>query len=296
MQYSCAQPDFRKFYLKTDSQLKWGFLFDTSKNEMDLSSGSNMMRTARTFLGYNSDGITQVVSGVASDKYIYLNALPHRPVKSYPPVTLDAIFITPNNTVSSYPLVQSDNPAMVDTLRYDYFNNGLHQVVVVPKKYDGRAFPLYMSPIYQTGLKVAFNVQVSTYGLDSRTNTISLTFTGRMPLPVNNIAGTTSTSTKPADLTQFTNFYSVGFIADGSGAYSVPAYLTYQNIPLRDYSVKMQSSDTPEKVNIDRLVQVSNNNLMIVMDLNDFTPSVNNIEPGTNLRITPKMWTYSAVL
>lgn len=295
MQYCCAQPDFRKFISRSDT-LRWSFLFDTSKNEMDLSTTTNAMRTARSFLGFNTQGVCHPISGVADDKFIYLTSLPFRgPVSVSPTYTLDQVFEA--YTYSGLPQIQQDTDSyIVSTLSYSAFNSGAHTVVVVPKKYDGRTFPTYLAPVYQAGITAAFNVIVTCYGLNLNNAMSVLSGTAHMPASSGGGSGVvTPIGTKPADMQFFNHLYSVGFPAIGGGGYVVSMYHRSGSATLQQATPRMQSTDQPERVTIDRLVQIKDNKAFM-LDANDFEASKTAIEPGRNMRLTPKMWTHSFAL
>ncbi|QZE57732.1 hypothetical protein pEaSNUABM17_00186 [Erwinia phage pEa_SNUABM_17] len=296
MQYCCAQPDFRKFYARSDT-LRWGFLFDSSKNEMDLSTTTDAIRTARSFLGYNTQGVCHPISGVADDRFIYLTTLPFRgPVSVSPTYTLSQVFDA--YTIAGNPQIQQDTDNYVlSTLNYSQFNSGYHTVVVVPKKYDGRTFNTYLPPVYQSGITAAFNVGVTCYGLNLSNNMATLYGSATMPASTGYGSGVvTPIGTKAADLQFFNHLYSIGFPVIGGGSgYQVSLYHRSGPATLQQTTPRMQSTDAPERVTIDRLIQIKDGKTFMLDD-NDFDASKTEIEPGRNMRLTPKLWKHTLML
>lgn len=290
MQYCCAQPDFRKFVYRGD-KLRWNFLYDSSKNEMDLNSIPNMIRTARAFLSSSTtSGITTPVQGVAGDGTIYANTLPFRAYANYPLPTLTSLF---NETarITPYPPINTDDPSKTASTIPEGSTGQYHTVYSLPEKYKNRTFTVRCAPVYAQGLGASYYGNTSCSVMNGESGTeLSLTMRGQL----SNVSGQYNYAIQDVVRTiDFTHGAVPTFVYFGGPTISV--YLRSVQIPIKEHTLRLLSSDTPETVNLDCLVHVQGNYLF-KLDAGDFEPSKSEIEPGTNLRVAPKMWTHSLFL
>ncbi|AWY08606.1 hypothetical protein HOT49_gp190 [Erwinia phage vB_EamM_Alexandra] len=289
MQYCCAQPDFRKFPARSD-RLRWNFLYDSSKGEMDINSVPNMMRTARACLSAATMlGITTPVQGVANDGTIYANTMPFRMAADYPVPTLTALFSS-NTTVVPYPRIISDDPAYTYATVPSGSTGQTHTLYTVTEKYKNRTFTVRCAPVYAQGLGASYYGNTSNSMMNGESG-VELDLTMRAPL--SNISGQYNYAIQDVVRNiDFTHGAVPRFVYFGG---PVMSYLRQVHIPLKEHTLRFLSSDPPEIVNLDRMIHVQDST-MFVLDDKDFEPSKTDIEPGTNLRVAPKGWTHSLSL
>ena len=290
MQYCCAQPDFRRFPARAD-RLRWSFLYDSSKGEMDLNSVPNMMRTTRACLsGVTVLGITTPVQGVSNNGTIYAGTLPFRMNAGYPVPTLNALFSSDTIT-TPYPRIISDDPNRMYLTIPDGELGANHTLYTVPEKYKNRSFKVRCAPVYALGLGSSYYGNSSNSVMNGESNVeVDLSMRG----PLSFINGSYNYAIQEVVRTiDFTHGAFVRFVHFAGATVSV--YLRQFNIPLKEHTLRFLSSDEPEVVNLDRMVHVQGNR-MFVLDESDFEPSKTDIEPGTNLRVIPKRWTHTLSL